>query len=109
MSKKDIGMTQENTHTENPLALEEAKSKTVPIESIDQFAALVATWHERAVATIKHLSHVPEGMEVAIEGQENFKLEGEAHRGFVLGLELALNFVGTLPFAAEHEAPETIQ
>ena len=96
-------MTPENQTTE------EGKSTTVPIDSIDQFAALVASWHERAVATIKHLAQVPEGMEVAIEGQENFTLDGEAHRGFVLGLELSLNFMGTLPFAAEHEAPDTIQ
>ena len=97
MSEKDIEQA------------EEAKSNTVPIESIDQFAGLVVAWHSRAVQSIKHLALVPEGMEVAIEDQENFKLEGEAHRGFVLGLELALNFVGTLPFAAEHEAPDTIQ
>ena len=88
---------------------EQPTTQTVPIDSIDQFAYLVASWHENAVATLKHLAQVPEGMEVAIEGQDNFKLEGEARRGFVLGLELALNFVGTLPFSASHESPESIQ
>lgn len=99
----------QNTHQENPPVVEEAKSNTVPIESIDQFAALVATWHSNAVATVKHLINSPEGIEIVIEGEAPLTLEGDTQRGFKVGLELALNFLGTLPFAAEHEAPDTIQ
>ena len=97
-----------NTENQVPEAVEPVAT-TVPIESIDQFAHLMISWHENAVATVKHLAQAPEGMEVIIGQDEPFKLEGDTYHGFKLGLELALNFLGTMPFAAEHEPAESIQ
>lgn len=90
-------------------AIDATVPQTVPIETLDQFANLVASWHNNAVATVRHLAQAPEGLEVVIEGDEPFKLEGDTYRGFHLGLELALNFLGRLPFVAEHEPVDTIQ
>lgn len=86
-----------------------AVPQTVPIETLDQFANLMANWHANAVATVQHLANVPEGMEVVIGEDTVFKMEGDIQRGFKLGIELALNFLGRLPFVAEHEPAETIQ
>lgn len=89
--------------------LDVAVPKTMSIETVDQFGHLVSGWHANAVATVMHLMQAPEGMEVVIEGEDPFKLEGETYRGFKLGLELALNFLGTLPFVVENEPTDTIQ
>ena len=83
----------------------------LPINDLDQFIALLTDWHNRQVATVKHLKVVPEGIKLIIgEGEEAEEkvLEGEFLHGFQLGLDLSLNYLGTLPFMAEYvdAAPE---
>jgi hypothetical protein len=74
------------------------------VENLDHFVAMLTDWHSRQVATLKHLHEVPEGIEVVIGDGEDTKkhiLEGDFRDGFRLGLDLALNYMGTLPFVAE--------
>ena len=73
------------------------------IETIDQFGQLVVAWHTQAVATLLHLLKVPEGTEVKIGDEPTFKMEGDTQKGFNLGLQLALNYIGKLPFEATIE------
>lgn len=70
------------------------------IESIDQFGELVTNWHTNAVSTLKHMLDVPTGMEVVIEGEDPFKMEGDIQRGYKLGINIALTYLGALPFSA---------
>ena len=84
-----------------------AAPDTVMIKSIEQFGELLYSWHEKNIATLEHLMQVPEGIEVVIDDQEPFKLEGDMHKGFVLGLQMSLNFMGQLPFS-RHEEPESV-
>lgn len=75
------------------------------VTDLDHFIALLTDWHNRQVATVKHLREVPTGMQMIIgdgEDAKEMKLEGERLEGFQLGLDLALNFLGTLPFMAEY-------
>lgn len=73
------------------------------IETVDQFGQLVVGWHKQAMATLLHLAKVPEGTEVKIGDEPTFKMEGDIHKGFVLGLQLAMNYIGKLPFEAHIE------
>ena len=75
------------------------------VTDLNQFIQLLTDWHNRQVATVKHLLEVPAGMQMIIgdgEDAKEMKLEGERLEGFQLGLDLALNFLGTLPFMAEY-------
>lgn len=77
----------------------------VAVDDLDHFIALLTDWHSRQVATVKHLREVPAGMQMIIgdgEDAKEMKLEGERLEGFQLGLDLSLNFLGTLPFMAEY-------
>lgn len=76
---------------------------TIPVETIDQFAALVARWHAGKVARIEHLKLAPAGMEVQIGDDPPFKLEDDIRKGYLLGLETALSEIRELPFEAEVE------
>ena len=77
----------------------------LPIIDLDQFVTLLTDWHNRQVATIKHLQDVPEGSKIIIgEGEEAEEkiMEGHFLEGFQLGLDIALNYLGSLPFTAEY-------
>jgi len=77
------------------------------IETVDQFGQLVTVWHKQAMATLLHLTKVPVGQMIKIGDEEPFALEGDILKGFNLGLQLALNYVGKLPFEATIEEIDT--
>jgi hypothetical protein len=78
------------------------------IETIDQFGHLVAEWHSNTMNTLTHMLEVPTGMEVVIEGEEPFKLEGEIQKGYKLGLNVAMSYIRMLPFVST-DAPDESQ
>lgn len=78
-------------------------NKLVQINDLDTFIQLLAAWHQKQVATIQHLYEVPPGTEVVVEGSEPFKMEGDILKGFQLGINMAMQYLGTLPFEAEYE------
>lgn len=91
--------------------------KTVMVESLDDFVRMLGQWHQRQVAVIKHMMDVPDGTEVT-ETDDNtgepikadpLVLTGEARRGFILGLKVALNELGTMPFEVEFEPAPTAE
>lgn len=79
------------------------KPETVVIETLDGFVRALQHWHHNKVQMLKHLQTIPEGTEVTREGHDPLVLTGEALKGFILGLEVALEEVGELPFEAEVE------
>ena len=84
---------------------QETADVMLAVTNLDHFITLLTDWHNRQVATVKHLREVPTGMQTIIgdgEDAKEMKLEGERLEGFQLGLDLALNFLGTLPFMAEY-------
>ena len=82
-------------------------SETIQISDLDQFVEIITGWHQHQVATIQHLYEVPEGIEVQEEDGEPFKLEGDIRRAFQLGLQMAMEYLGKLPFTPEYEDVET--
>ena len=84
---------------------QETADDLLAVTDLDHFITLLTDWHNRQVATVKHLQEVPNGITVVIgDGDDATKktLEGEFLEGFQLGLGLALNYLGTLPFMAEY-------
>lgn len=87
----------------------EIPAELLAVNDLDHFITLLTDWHNRQVATVKHLQEVPVGIQVIIgddEEAKKMKLEGERLEGFKLGIDLALNFLGTLPFMAEYADPD---
>ena len=68
------------------------------IKSVNEFGALLFNWHHRQIATINHFLDIPEGIEVKVGEEEQITLSGDVLRGYKLGLELSLHYLGTLPF-----------
>lgn len=90
-------------------------TKTVMVENLDQFVRVLMAWHANKVAMLRHLQSIPEGTEVSKDDGEPLVLTGDMLKGFQMGLEVALEEMGTLPFEAELEdateapvAPEAI-
>lgn len=82
-------------------------TKTVMVEDLDQFVRVLMAWHTNKVAMLRHLQSIPEGTEVSKDDGEPIVLTGDILKGFQMGLEVALEEMGTLPFEAELEdAPE---
>lgn len=83
-----------------------ASAETVPINDVNQLAQLFMAWHKRQVAKVEHYLQVPEGQEIQIGQNPPFILEGNMMVAFKAAINLALNDLGTLPFAAETEPAE---
>ena len=77
--------------------------ETKMIESLDDFVRVLCHWHTNKVAVLNHMKTIPEGSEVSMDDSAPKVLTGDLLEGFKLGLELALNELGTLPFEAEVE------
>lgn len=81
----------------------EQQAEVIMIDTLDGFVKALHHWHHNKVQVIKHLQSLPEGTEVSEEGEEPFVLTGDALKGFVMGLQAALEEIGELPFEAEVE------
>lgn len=84
-------------------AVAEVQEEIVTVSDMDQFLSMITHWHQHQVKTIHHLHEVPEGTEVTIGDDDTFKLEGDTLKGFKVGIQLCLNYLGTLPFVAEYD------
>lgn len=74
----------------------------IEVEDLDQFVGLLTAWHSNRVATLKHLTEIPEGTKVQVDDDETkLVLEGDLLKGFSLGITTALLELGKLPFQAE--------
>ena len=73
----------------------------VPVETVDQFGTLLLRWFGNTNQRLKHLLTLPVGTEFQIGEDKSFRLTGDAHRGFLLGVNLALMELDTLPFTSE--------
>lgn len=82
------------------------ESDMVSMDSMDQFAAAIAGWHQNKVAVLRHMQTIPEGTEMEVtlgDKAKTLKLEGDVLTAFKTGLELALIEFGNLPFAITTE------
>lgn len=77
--------------------------QTLIVEDIDQFIRLLSGWHEGKIKTLEHMLGMPEGIEVTFNDEAPQILSGDLHKGFLMGLSLALMELGTLPFGVEVE------
>ena len=82
------------------------KAQTVLVQDIDQFIQLLSGWHQGKVQTLEHMLGVPEGIEVTFNEEAPQILTGDLHKGFLMGLSLALMELGTLPFGVEMEVDD---
>ena len=82
--------------------------ETLHVENIDHFIQILCAWHEKRVKELEHMLRIPQGVEVSVNDETVMILEGDIHKGFVMGLSLALMELGTLPFAAEVDETESI-
>ena len=90
-----------------PIEDQETPDQLLFITELSDFIPLLEDWHQRQVKIIEHLQIVPSGQEVEIEDEPPLILEGDALRGFQLGLSLSLHYLGTLPFNARRDPDET--
>lgn len=89
------------------LPVEEDGEEIVQVSNMSQFIALMQDWHATQVATVHHFTEMPSGVEVQVEGEEPFELEGDTLKGFKLGINMALSYLGELPFYAQGSANAT--
>lgn len=81
----------------------------VPIDSVPQFAALVANWHGNVVAQLEQGLAVPDDVSISmgiIDGEPEVELTEEMRVGFKAGLVMALSLFESLPFGAIEEAAQ---
>ena len=78
---------------------QQAAPETVNIDSLDQFAFVISEWHKRKVTILEHFLSIPEGTTLEVNN-EDIEVKDDLRKGFLLGLNLALNELGVLPFVS---------
>ena len=86
---------------------ENTKPETVEVDDLNHFVFLLSNWHQDRINILKQMMEIPQGFEVELEGEEPMPLTGDLHKGFKIGLIVALSELGTLPFVAEPNAETT--
>lgn len=86
-------------------------SETVPINSIDQFAMLVAHWHNNRMQQLVQALNVPDEVEISFQAEsgEDFALTPEQREGFLAGLAMAKSLFAELPFVVDLQEIDTAQ
>jgi hypothetical protein len=79
--------------------------ETVQVQSLDHFITLLIRWHDTKVRLLKHMTEIPEGAVVEIDGADK-AFTGDLREGFKLGITVALAELGNLPFAVEMDEDE---
>ena len=81
-----------------------AQADSFEVSDLDTFVKLLFSWHESKVKMLEHLLTIPDAdIEVILQDQTKALMSGEYHKGFLLGLNVALGELGKLPFGAELE------
>ena len=82
-----------------------ALPETINISDLDQFVSVLTAWHTQQIDTLKHLQDIPAGTEVQMDGVDPFTLEGDVLKGFQLGIDTCLGYLGALPFNVDYDDP----
>lgn len=79
----------------------------VMITSLDQFVKMLSAWHSNQVELLTHMLEIPEGTDITADDGAELSLSGDLHKGFLMGLSVALAEMGELPFITDpQDAPE---
>lgn len=83
--------------------MSQSNPDVIMIESVDDFASLIATWHHNRVSQLHMALNAPDDVEIQFslaEGEPEVTMNADNLAGFKAGLALALNLFGKLPFDA---------
>ena len=71
---------------------------------------ILFAWHSNKVASLEHMLSMPKGVEVTVNDETPIMMTDEIHKGFIIGLTVALIELGTLPFATpdDYQSDEDI-
>lgn len=78
---------------------QQQQQQFVTVQTVEEFAAYVATWHENRINQMAHMQQMPEGTPVAINGGNEVPFTGDLRDGFIAGLNVAISLIQELPFS----------
>lgn len=99
-------MTEDRNDTQDVQDAQEdvtEQEQTVPVTDLNQFVAILSQWHQGKTKTLKHMLEIPLGTPFDFNNELDLVLQGDLHKGFIIGLTVALSELGELPFVAEME------
>jgi len=82
---------------------QEDQDLILSIDTLDDFVHLLTCWHQARIRELEALLNIPEGVEVGLDDGPPIMLEGNTRLAFLIGVQVALMKLGTLPFQAEVE------
>lgn len=85
--------------------MENQNEEVVAVQTPEDFFTILSLWHAKQLATVEHMSNVPEGSEVQLDDGAPITLEGDTHKAFVAGMMTAVQLFKELPFSLI-DAPE---
>ena len=83
--------------------------ETIEVETLEQFASIMSGWHGNRIQRLRHMISIPLGSKVQVDDGKHLLMKGNLRKGFILGLQIAIGELGTLPFAAQYDEPKADQ
>ncbi len=70
--------------------MKEFREEVAEQENLEEMMEGVIDWHESFVASLQHMLHIPEGIEVSLNNSEPIVMTPDIHKGFIIGVTVGL-------------------
>ena len=85
------------TDTPSTVEVQPVPNGMAEINDLETFAETIIQWHAVKTALLTHMQDMPEGIEMAVDGET---LAGDKLIGFKRGVQFALSQISELPFVS---------
>lgn len=77
------------------------------MSELQEFVEHIQAWHEKQMSTLKIITDAPKEAGIKLgTGDDAIELTGEGARGFRMGIIIAQQYLGKLPFSVDTTDPD---
>lgn len=81
--------------------MKEFKEEAAKEESLEDMLDGVIEWHKSRVASLEHMLHIPQGIEVSLNNSEPIVMTPDIHKGFIIGITVGLIEAASFPIVKD--------
>lgn len=81
--------------------MKEFREEAAEEENLEEMLDGIVDWHESFVASLQHMLHIPEGIEVSLNGSESITMSSDIHKGFIIGVTVAMIEAASFPIVKD--------
>ena len=73
------------------------KEEMAKEETLEEMLAAVIEWYKARMSSLEHMLHIPQGIEVSLNGAAPIVMTPDIHKGFIIGITVGLIEAAAFP------------